>query len=64
MYVLAASVDPANGSQWARVFRNQGYAHGQSHPSASVLRYPALHRPNPGCVLSSAAVFPSYNMWR
>jgi hypothetical protein len=34
MYVLAAGFDPANGSQWTRVFRNQGYTHGRSHPSA------------------------------
>jgi hypothetical protein len=33
MYVLAAGVDSPNGRQWTRVFRNQSYAHGRSHPS-------------------------------
>ena len=32
MYVLAAGVDATNGGQWARVFRNQGYAHVTSQP--------------------------------
>jgi hypothetical protein len=30
MYVPAAGVHPANDSQWARVFRNQSYAHAKS----------------------------------
>jgi hypothetical protein len=56
VYVLAARINPANGCQRARVFRNQGYAHCKSHPSVLVLsRYPALLQLNPGpCGLGKA----------
>ena len=38
MYVLTTGVDATNGSQRARVFRNQGYPHCTSHLSVLVLR--------------------------
>jgi hypothetical protein len=51
MYVLAARIDPANGSQRARVFRNQGYAHRRSRPlGIGAQQVPGSSAPKPGAV--------------